>query len=155
MRTARTELPRDWVKRSEVRCAVRQFLVRGVGIPESEVTISRASGLDENRITAYGTVQLLRHLVLWLNFNNLLPQDVLPVAGIDEGTLQRRFTTVDYRGSVIGKTGTLPATDGGVSTLAGLCVYAGSGRPSLCDLQHEGKRKHIPEASGQSDQGLD
>ena len=46
----------------------------------------------------------------------------MPVAGMDEGTLQRRFTTVDYRGSVIGKTGTLPATDGGVSTLAGL-VY--------------------------------
>jgi len=102
--------------------AVRQFLVRGVGIPESEVSISRTSGLEKNRITPYGTVQLLRHLVLWLNFNNLLPQDVMPVAGMDEGTLQRRFTTVDYRGSVIGKTGTLPATDGGVSTLAGL-VY--------------------------------
>jgi D-alanyl-D-alanine carboxypeptidase len=29
---------------------------------------------------------------------------------------------VDYRGSVIGKTGTLPATEGGVSTLAGF-VY--------------------------------
>jgi D-alanyl-D-alanine carboxypeptidase/D-alanyl-D-alanine-endopeptidase (penicillin-binding protein 4) len=102
--------------------AVRQFLVRGIGIPESEVTVVRTSGLNENRITAKGTVQLLRHLVLWLNFNNLLPQDVLPVAGIDRGTLAGRFTTIDYRGSVIGKTGTLPATDGGVSTLAGF-VY--------------------------------
>ena len=102
--------------------AVRQFLVRGVGIPEDEVSISRTSGLDYNRITPQGTVQLLRHLVLWLNFNNLLPQDVLPVAGMDPGTLRARFTTVDYRGSVIGKTGTLPATEGGISTLAGF-VY--------------------------------
>jgi D-alanyl-D-alanine carboxypeptidase/D-alanyl-D-alanine-endopeptidase (penicillin-binding protein 4) len=102
--------------------AVRQFLIRGVGIPESEIRIERASGLNINRITPHGTVQLLRHLVLWLNFNNMLPQDVLPIAGIDDGTLRTRFTTVDYRGSVIGKTGTLPATDGGVSTLAGF-VY--------------------------------
>ncbi|HZI51528.1 MAG TPA: D-alanyl-D-alanine carboxypeptidase [Terriglobia bacterium] len=102
--------------------AVRQFLIRGVGIPEKEITIATTSGLDINRITPHGTVQLLRHLVLWLNFNNLLPQDVLPVAGVDVGTLRTRFTTVDYRGSVIGKTGTLPVTDGGVSTLAGF-VY--------------------------------
>jgi len=99
--------------------AVSRFLVEGVGISENEVLINRTSGLDFNRITPQGTVQLLRHLVLWLNFNNLLPQDVLPVAGIDQGTLARRFTNIDYRGSVIGKTGTLPATDGGVSTLAG------------------------------------
>jgi D-alanyl-D-alanine carboxypeptidase len=63
---------------------------------------------------------MLRHLVLWLNFKNMLPQDVLPVAGMDPGTLRGRFSTVDFRGSIIGKTGTLPATDGGVSALAGL-----------------------------------
>lgn len=102
--------------------AVRDFLVHRIGIPEKEVLISRASGLLHNRITPHGTVQLLRYLVTWLNFNNLLPQDVLPVAGMDVGTLRTRFTTVDFRGSVIGKTGTLPATEGGVSTLAGF-VY--------------------------------
>jgi len=100
--------------------AVQEFLVRGVGIPQNDVFVGRTSGLDYNRITARGTVQLLRHLVLWLNFKNLLPQDVLPVAGMDYGTLRGRFSTVDYRGSIIGKTGTLPATDGGVSALAGL-----------------------------------
>ena len=102
--------------------AVTRFLVKDVGIPEDEIYIKRTSGLDDNRITPQGTVQLLRHLVLWLNFNNLLPQDVLPVAGVDVGTLRARFTNIDYRGSVIGKTGTLPATDGGISTLAGF-VY--------------------------------
>ena len=48
------------------------------------------------------------------------PQDVLPVAGVDAGTLRRRFTDEEYRGAIIGKTGTLPATDGGISTLAGI-----------------------------------
>jgi D-alanyl-D-alanine carboxypeptidase/D-alanyl-D-alanine-endopeptidase (penicillin-binding protein 4) len=98
---------------------VKEFLVRGVGIPDKDIYITYASGLDYNRITPRATVQMLRHLVLWLNFNNLLPQDVLPVAGVDDGTLRRRFTTEGYLGSVVGKTGTLPATDGGVSTLAG------------------------------------
>ena len=50
------------------------------------------------------------------------PQDILPVAGMDVGTLKRRFTSLEYRGGIIGKTGTLPGTDGGVSTLAGI-VY--------------------------------
>jgi D-alanyl-D-alanine carboxypeptidase/D-alanyl-D-alanine-endopeptidase (penicillin-binding protein 4) len=100
--------------------AVQDFLVKGVGIPAKDVFVGTASGLNYNRITPRATVQMLRHLVLWLNFKNLLPQDIMPVAGMDYGTLSQRFSTVDYRGSVIGKTGTLPATDGGVSALAGL-----------------------------------
>ena len=40
-------------------------------------------------------------------------------AGIDKGTLENRFDTDFSRGSVVGKTGTLPSTDGGVSSLAG------------------------------------
>src|SRR5207237_9050736 len=56
----------------------------------------------------------------WLNVNNTHPQDVLPVAGVDAGTLHRRFTGEEFRGAIVAKTGTLPATDGGVSTLAGI-----------------------------------
>jgi D-alanyl-D-alanine carboxypeptidase/D-alanyl-D-alanine-endopeptidase (penicillin-binding protein 4) len=102
--------------------AVKRFLVEGIGIPAADVSVERASGLGRNRITPRGTVLLLRHLVLWLNLRNMLPQDVLPVAGSDVGTLRSRFTATDYRGAVVGKTGTLPRTDGGVSTLAGF-VY--------------------------------
>lgn len=102
--------------------AVEKFLVQGIGIPAADVKVERTSGLQRNRITPRGTVELLRHLVLWLNLRNMLPQDVLPVAGMDVGTLQTRFTATDYRGAVVGKTGTLPRTDGGVSTLAGF-VY--------------------------------
>src|SRR5678815_511877 len=62
----------------------------------------------------------IRDRMFWLNLKNMQPQDVLPVAGVDAGTLQRRFTGEEYRGAVVGKTGTLPGTDGGVSTLAGI-----------------------------------
>jgi D-alanyl-D-alanine carboxypeptidase len=65
---------------------------------------------------------MMRELVFWLNLNNMQPQDVLPVAGVDAGTLRSRFTAQEYRGAIVGKTGTLPGTDGGVSTLAGI-VY--------------------------------
>jgi len=43
----------------------------------------------------------------------------MPVAGIDPGTLEDRFTGLQWRGSVIGKTGTLVRTDGGASSLVG------------------------------------
>jgi len=99
---------------------VQQFLVKDVGLSPKDISISHTSGLDFNRITARATVMLFRALVLWLNLNNMQPQDVLPVAGVDAGTLARRFTGEEYRGAIIGKTGTLPATDGGVSTLAGI-----------------------------------
>ena len=100
--------------------AVENFLAGTVGIPSGDVSISHTSGLAYNRITPRATVQLFRELVYWLNLQNLQPQDVLPVAGVDAGTLQRRFASQEYRGAIVGKTGTLPATDGGVSTLAGI-----------------------------------
>jgi D-Ala-D-Ala carboxypeptidase 3 (S13) family protein len=43
----------------------------------------------------------------------------MPVAGIDPGTLEDRFTGPAWRGSVIAKTGTLIRTDGGASSLVG------------------------------------
>ena len=43
----------------------------------------------------------------------------MPVAGIDPGTLEDRFTGLPWRGSVIAKTGTLLRTDGGASSLVG------------------------------------
>lgn len=109
---------------------VEQFLIRGLGISSNEISISRCSGLEYNRITPHATVTMFRELAFWLNLNNMEPQDVLPVAGVDAGTLARRFTGQEYRGAIIGKTGTLPATDGGVSTLAGI-VYTRDHGPLL------------------------
>jgi D-alanyl-D-alanine carboxypeptidase/D-alanyl-D-alanine-endopeptidase (penicillin-binding protein 4) len=98
---------------------VESFLIGSLGIPATEIHISRTSGLDYNRITPRGTVHLLLEMMQWLAKRNMEPEDIMPVAGIDAGTLQSRFRSIDYRGAVVGKTGTLPATDGGVSTLAG------------------------------------
>jgi serine-type D-Ala-D-Ala carboxypeptidase/endopeptidase (penicillin-binding protein 4) len=117
--------------------AVEQFLIETVGISKSDVQISHTSGLDFNRITPRGTVQIFRELVYWLNLNNMQPQDILPVAGLDVGTLQRRFTSLEYRGGIIGKTGTLPGTDGGVSTLAGI-VYTRDKGPILFAIFNTG-----------------
>ena len=106
---------------------VESFLVKDVGIPQNDISISHCSGLDFNRITPRATVQLFRELVFWLNLSNLQPQDVLPVAGVDAGTLARRFVGEEFRGAIIGKTGTLPGTDGGVSTLAGIAYTRNRG----------------------------
>ncbi|HEX9959617.1 MAG TPA: D-alanyl-D-alanine carboxypeptidase, partial [Pyrinomonadaceae bacterium] len=45
--------------------------------------------------------------------------DVMPIAGVDPGTLQNRFKGGFSLGSLVGKTGTLGNTDGGVSALCG------------------------------------
>jgi D-alanyl-D-alanine carboxypeptidase/D-alanyl-D-alanine-endopeptidase (penicillin-binding protein 4) len=99
---------------------VEAFLTGSVGIPPAEISISRTSGLDYNRITPRSTVHLLQVMMQWLAQRNMEPEDIMPVAGIDAGTLKSRFKSADYRGAIVGKTGTLPATDGGVSTLAGI-----------------------------------
>jgi D-alanyl-D-alanine carboxypeptidase len=99
---------------------VEAFLTGSVGIPPAEISISRTSGLDYNRITPRSTVHLLQVMMQWLSQRNMEPEDIMPVAGIDAGTLQSRFKSADYRGAIVGKTGTLPSTDGGVSTLAGI-----------------------------------
>jgi serine-type D-Ala-D-Ala carboxypeptidase/endopeptidase (penicillin-binding protein 4) len=99
---------------------VEQFLIKDLNISPNEITISHTSGLEYNRITPRATVQFFRELVFWLNLNNMRPDDILPVAGVDAGTLAQRFKGDEYRGAIIGKTGTLPATDGGVSALAGI-----------------------------------
>jgi D-alanyl-D-alanine carboxypeptidase/D-alanyl-D-alanine-endopeptidase (penicillin-binding protein 4) len=99
---------------------VEAFLIGSVGIPPSEISVSRTSGLGDNRITPRSTVHLLQVMMQWLSERNMEPEDIMPIAGIDAGTLQSRFKSEDYRGAVVGKTGTLPSTDGGVSTLAGI-----------------------------------
>jgi D-alanyl-D-alanine carboxypeptidase len=97
---------------------VEKFLIDVVGISREEVTVGRTSGLDYNRLTPRATVRMLRELVHWLEQHDLQPTDILPRAG--EGTLRARFTSNAFRDGLVGKTGTLPATDGGVSTLAGV-----------------------------------
>ena len=100
--------------------AVEGYLETVVGIAPQDVTVERASGLRNNRITPAGMVVLLRKVVRWLEAHDMAPEDILPIAGMDPGTLRRRFRARDHRGAVVAKTGTLVATDEGISTLAGI-----------------------------------
>jgi len=77
------------------------------------------SGLGVNRVTPRAMMKIFRELRNELQKNRLTPADIMPVAGIDPGTLEDRFTGAAWQGSVIAKTGTLIRTDGGASSLVG------------------------------------
>jgi serine-type D-Ala-D-Ala carboxypeptidase/endopeptidase (penicillin-binding protein 4) len=119
--------------------ALRQFLIDVAQTPPDEISISRPSGLEYNRITARATVNMLRVLYGWLGQQQMKMQDIMPVAGIDEGTLAWRFRDVDCRGGVIGKTGTNPSKDGGVSSLAGIAYTRDHGPVIYAILNSHGR----------------
>lgn len=98
---------------------VRRFLIREVGVNPSEVQLASTSGLGVNRVTPRAMIKIFRALRNELAKTNLSPSDIMPVAGIDPGTLHKRYTFGPSRGSVIAKTGTLIRTDGGASALVG------------------------------------
>ncbi|HEY9402057.1 MAG TPA: D-alanyl-D-alanine carboxypeptidase [Pyrinomonadaceae bacterium] len=98
---------------------VQHFLVSKVGLAPGDVRLSSTSGLGINRLSPRSMMKVYRGLLKELAKHNLSPSDIMPVAGIDPGTLQKRYTFGYSRGSVIGKTGTLGRTDGGASALAG------------------------------------
>jgi D-alanyl-D-alanine carboxypeptidase/D-alanyl-D-alanine-endopeptidase (penicillin-binding protein 4) len=99
--------------------SVRQQLVQMLGVGPDEIRLSSLSGLGVNRISPRVMMKIFRALRLELQKYHLSPSDIMPVAGIDPGTLQERFTGPAWRGSVIAKTGTLTRTDGGASALVG------------------------------------
>ena len=107
--------------------AIQNYMVKQLGISESDVFVGRASGLDFNRITPRAALRVLRRLIEVLADHSLRPEDVMAVAGIDSGTLQRRLVRDDVRGSVIAKTGTLVSIDNGVSTLVGIAYTRAHG----------------------------
>lgn len=99
--------------------AVAHIVQQNAQVPPEEFTLQSSSGLGVNRVTPQAMMSLLRVLRKELARSKMTFADIMPVAGIDKGTLERRFDTDFSRGSVVGKTGTLPGTDGGVSSLSG------------------------------------
>jgi len=99
--------------------SVRQQLVGLLGISADELKLASLSGLGVNRVSPRVMMKIYRALRMELQKDHLSPSDIMPVAGIDPGTLQERFTGSSWRGSVIAKTGTLVRTDGGASALVG------------------------------------
>ena len=107
--------------------AVRNFLIERIGLKENEVYISRTSGLEANRLTAWGTAKILRGMIGWLRTKGYKPEDLMPIAGIDSSTVGGRFTEPGFAGSVIAKTGTLHETDNGAANLAGIAYTKSKG----------------------------
>ena len=99
--------------------SVRQQLITMLGISPDEIRLASLSGLGVNRVSARGMMKIYRALREELQKNKLSPSSIMPVAGVDPGTLEDRFTGLAWRGSVIAKTGTLLRTDGGASSLVG------------------------------------
>lgn len=99
--------------------SVRSQLTNSLGLSSSELMISSLSGLGVNRVSPRTMMKIFRALREELRKNKLSTTDIMPVAGVDPGTLHDRFTAPAWRGSVIAKTGTLIRTDGGVSSLVG------------------------------------
>jgi D-alanyl-D-alanine carboxypeptidase/D-alanyl-D-alanine-endopeptidase (penicillin-binding protein 4) len=99
--------------------AIARIVQQDTGVTPSEFYIQTASGLGINRVTPAAMMKLLRAFRNELAKNRMTFADIMPVAGLDDGTLEGRFANDYSRGSVVGKTGTLGNTDGGVSALAG------------------------------------
>jgi D-alanyl-D-alanine carboxypeptidase/D-alanyl-D-alanine-endopeptidase (penicillin-binding protein 4) len=99
--------------------SVRQQLTQLLELGPDDLKIATLSGLGVNRISPRVMMKIFRELRAVLERNGLAPSAIMPVAGIDPGTLEDRFTGLSWRGSVIAKTGTLMRTDGGASSLVG------------------------------------
>jgi D-alanyl-D-alanine carboxypeptidase len=99
--------------------SVQQQLISRLGLGPTEIRLSSLSGLGVNRVSPRVMMKIFRALRAELAKHRLDPSAIMPVAGIDPGTLEDRFTGLQWRGSVIAKTGTLVRTDGGVSSLVG------------------------------------
>ena len=99
--------------------AVARVVQQNTGVQPYEFSLATSSGLGINRVTPNAMMKLLRLLRTDLGRYRMTFADIMPVAGLDRGTLENRFDTDFSSGSVIGKTGTLGQTDGGASALAG------------------------------------
>jgi Na+/H+ antiporter NhaC len=103
------------------------FLVRRWEVPRDSVQLATTSGLGRNRLTPRLVVRLLRDLQRTATELGLGVEEILPVAGCDPGTLEAfpRLTDGPAAGAMVGKTGTLTNTDGGIALLAGFLSTEG------------------------------
>jgi D-alanyl-D-alanine carboxypeptidase/D-alanyl-D-alanine-endopeptidase (penicillin-binding protein 4) len=131
---------------------VQQFLIDELRLSPDQVTISRVSGREHNRMTPRGLLAVIRALVEETKRQGLEPADIMPVASDDSGTLRRRLMGTPLEGAVIAKTGTLTAeVDGGMASLAGI-VYTMDAGMVLFAILDQGN--HIWEHRQMEDQLL-
>jgi D-alanyl-D-alanine carboxypeptidase len=98
------------------------FLRARLGVGQDLLDLTTASGQLSNRMTARLAVHLVRELLNVAERAGLRPEELLPVAGCDPGPIADMFphlATGPQERTVVGKTGTLITTDGGVVAFAG------------------------------------
>jgi serine-type D-Ala-D-Ala carboxypeptidase/endopeptidase (penicillin-binding protein 4) len=129
--------------------AAVEAVARGA-VPEAmrgEIVLGDGAGTDpRNRLSPRVAVQLLRALEQELGTTGHKLFDILPVAGIDPGTLRQRLNGPDEAGRVVGKTGTFG--DYGASALIGAIPTTDRGTVYFAVLNHG---VPVPEARRRQD----
>ena len=98
-----------------------------VGVSRSSIVIDNAAGDGRNnQMSPRAAVAMFQALERSLKKRRLSFRDVLPVAGVDPGTLEDRLTAPRYRGAMVGKSGTVRVLR--ISTLAGVAYTRKYGR---------------------------
>jgi D-alanyl-D-alanine carboxypeptidase/D-alanyl-D-alanine-endopeptidase (penicillin-binding protein 4) len=119
-------------------------------VPESmrsEITLGDGAGTDpRNRLSPRAAVNLLRALDRELGTSGHALFDILPVSGIDDGTLRHRLDESEEAGRVVGKTGTFG--DYGASALVGAISTSDQGTVYFAILNHG---VPVPEARRRQD----
>jgi serine-type D-Ala-D-Ala carboxypeptidase/endopeptidase (penicillin-binding protein 4) len=107
-------------------------------VPEpmrGEITLGDGAGTDpRNRLSPRAAVSLLRALDQELGTTGHALFDILPVSGIDDGTLRHRLDDTTEAGRVVGKTGTFG--DYGASALVGAISTSDRGTVYFAILNH-------------------
>ncbi len=112
--------------------------VARMSVPEmmrAEIRLGDGAGTDaRNRLSPRAAVKLLRALEQELARSGHRLVDILPVAGVDAGTLHDRLNAPDQAGRVVGKTGTFG--DFGASALIGAIPTSDQGTVYFAILNH-------------------
>ena len=108
--------------------AVQRILrARVSGVPRRSIVIDNAAGDGRNnQMSPRAVVAMFEALERTLKARGLAFPDVLPVAGVDPGTLEDRLAAARYRGAVVGKSGTVRVLR--ISTVAGVAYTRKFGR---------------------------
>jgi D-alanyl-D-alanine carboxypeptidase/D-alanyl-D-alanine-endopeptidase (penicillin-binding protein 4) len=115
--------------------ALEAYLSRRLEVHRPALELSTASGERRNRMTARTAVELMRQFVAATGARGVRVADVLVVPGCDPGPTRRmfpRFASGPYANTVVCKTGTLTATDGGTVVLSGLVRSRRHGELLFC-----------------------
>jgi D-alanyl-D-alanine carboxypeptidase/D-alanyl-D-alanine-endopeptidase (penicillin-binding protein 4) len=126
-----------------------ETLARSVVPPamRSEIILGDGAGTDpRNRLSPRAAVQLLRALAQELAASGHTLVDILPVAGVDDGTLHERLNGPGEASRVVGKTGTFG--DYGASALIGAILTSDRGIVYFAILNHG---VAVPEARRRQD----